>query len=261
MNSSQFQTFWHMIIRTFLIYKPNFKDKVLNAAVWVALNITVFGLIMPTIGLHNFGPFMLISTTISQGFFTAVNNIASIVTEINETSSNLQYELTLPISSTKVFVKYALELAYQGFITSMLIFPMGLLLLNNEFSFQYFLWGKFYLIQIIACTFSGFFALWIASFTKDIYNGLENFWLRIIFPLWFLGGFQFSWKNLFSIAPKFAYINLFNPLTYALEGGRAAALDPALSLPYWNCIGALTVFTMLFGYLGIKKLKKRLDCL
>ena len=261
LNFAQCQTFWQLMVRSFIVYKPHILDKFINAILWTSLNVVVVGYIMPTVGLHNFGPFILIATAASNGFFSATNQIGGFVAELNGDASNLQYELSLPIPQWLAFAKYALEYAYQGFLVSVLIVPIGMLLLWNQFQFHYFFIIKYHFMLIVICIFSGFFSIWMSSITKDIFHGLENLWLRVIFPMWFLGGFQFSWKNLYSISPTLAYINLLNPLTYALEGSRAAALDPALSLPYWNCIWALLGFTIFFGYLGIYKLKKRMDCL
>jgi hypothetical protein len=46
-----------------------------------------------------------------------------------------------------------------------------------------------------------------------------------------------------------------------MEGARAASLDPALSLSYWNCVAALCIFTVIAAVIGIDRMKKRLDCL
>ena len=257
----QLQTFWQLMMRSWIVYRPIFKDKVINSIIWTSLNVIVVGFIMPTVGLQNFGPFILIATAASNGFFTATNQIAGFVTEITGESSNLKYELTLPIPQWLAFTKYALEYTYEGFISTILIAPIGMILLWNQFPFHYFYFFKFHFILLIICLFSSYFSLWMSSITYDIFHNLENLWLRIIFPLWFLGGFQFFCKGLYSVALILAYINLLNPLTYALEGARACTLDPAMSLPYWYCVCALIGFTIVFGYFGIKNLKQRMDCL
>ncbi len=257
----QFQTFWQLMMRSFVVYKPLFKDKIINTIIWSSLNVVVVGFIMPTVGLQNYGPFILIATAASNGFFSATNQIGGFITEITGETSNLQYELTLPIPQWAAFTKYALEYACEGFITTILVIPIGIVLLWNQFSFQHFHFFKFHGMLLLVCLFSAFFALWMSSITKDIFHGLENLWLRIIFPLWWLGGFQFSWQSLYSISPTLAYIDLLNPLIYMLEGCRACTLDPALSLPYWNCVFALIGFTLIFGYCGIYNLKQRMDCL
>lgn len=255
------QTLKQLLVRSYFVYRHEFLDKILNGIIWAGLTIIVFAYIMPTIGLQSFGPFILASTAVSWGFFTTINNIVAFVSDITNDSSRLKYELTLPVPQWLIFFKYALENAYQSFIISALILPCGSLLIWNQFNTEYLCFIKFYFILTVSCFFFGNFSLFMSSITKDIYTGVENIWLRIIFPMWFLGGFQFSWKTLYSISPTLAYINLLNPLTYALEGARAAALDPSLSLPYWPCVTGLILASVIFGYVGIAKLKKRLDCL
>ncbi len=261
MNSSQLQTFWQLLVCNFYTFKSRLTDQILNGLLWCSLNIFVFAYIMKTRGMSDdYGIFMLITITSIQGFFIPIHNVILLISDINDQGSNLHYELTLPIPQSLIFVKYALANAYQGFITTLLMIPCGKILLYKSFSFQYFSFFKFYFLIMMVTLFAGFFSLFISSRMYDLFK-ISNMWQRIIFPMWFLAGFQFSWQNLYEFSPILAYINLLNPLTYAVEGGRAAALNPALSLPYWNCIGALTIFTILFGYLGVTKLKKRLDCL
>lgn len=261
LNFAQCQTFWQLIMSNFHTFKPRVADQMLNGLIWTTINIVVFAYIMQTRGLtSDYGPFLVITMACIQGFFVSAHNVILLVSDINDQGSNLHYELTLPISQFMVFIKYALANAYQGFITTLLILPFGKLMLWNSFSFQYFSFFKFYFIVILTCLFSGFFSLFLASRIHSLFK-ISNMWQRIVFPLWFLAGFQFSWSDLYQISPMFAYINLLNPLTYALEGARAAALKPELSLPYWNCVCALICFTTICGYIGIYKLKKRLDCL
>lgn len=260
-NMSQFQTLWQLFVSNFYTFKSRLKDQMLNGLIWGAINIGVFAYVMKTRGLGaDYGPFILVTITSIQGFFIPVHNVIVLVSDMNDQGSNLHYELTLPTPQWLIFVKYAVANAYQGFITTLLMIPCGKILLWNSFSFHYFSFFKFYFILMVIALFSGFFALFLASRIHDLFK-IANMWQRVIFPIWFLAGFQFSWANLYEISPMLAYLNLLNPLTYALEGGRSAALDPALSLPYWYCVFALIFFTIIFGYFGILNMKKRLDCL
>ncbi len=255
------QTFWQLMLCNFYIFKPRIKDQILNGLIWGGILVLVFGHIMTARGMSaDYGSFILITITSIQGFFIPVHNVIVLVSDINDSSSNLHYELTLPTPQWTIFLKYALANAYQGFITTLLMIPLGKILLWHTFSFQYFSIIKFYSLIMITCIFSGFFTLFLASNIHNLLN-IGNMWQRIIFPLWFLAGFQFSWNDLYQVSPALAYLNLLNPLTYALEGGRAAALNPALSLPYSMCIIMLILFTIIFGYIGTIFLKKRLDCL
>lgn len=261
-NISYFQTLKYLFIRSIKITTPGLMDKMFNSLLWSTLNIVIFAFIMPKMGLDkSFGAFIVATMPTSCAFFTSINSIYALLTDVTSDGSSLTYELILPIPQWLVFTKYALENMYQALAVSILILPVGKLILWNEFSLEYFSVFKFLLMLIVSSMFFGFFSIFITSFCKDIYSGLDNIWIRIIFPMWFLGGFQFSWKTLYAASPLLAYINLCNPLVYALEGTRAAVLNPQDSLPYELCVFALMVFTFVFGYAGIQKLKKRLDCL
>ena len=260
--SLQTQTLWQLFLRSVKVTTPGLRDKIINNLVWAMLNIIVFTFVMPAVGVGaNYGAFIAITMPASCAFFVAINSTYVLLTDVSNDGSNLQYELTLPIHQWVIFARYALENSYQALCSSVLILPIGKIMLWNHFSLDLIPCIKFYFLLLITSLFSGFFSIYIVSITKDMYSGLDNMWTRIIFPMWFLGGFQFSWYTLHKISPSLSYIGLLNPLTYVLEGGRAALLNPADSLPYWNCICALVIFAMLFGWMGINNLKKRLDCL
>ena len=251
-----------MILRSIKVTSPGLKDKIINNLIWAIANIIVFVYVMPTFGLQaTFGTFITFSVPIFLLFLTAINLMFDMLWDVvNLSGSALQYELTLPIPPSMVFVKYALEYMYQTIITILPIVPVAKLLLWNHISFQYFSFFKFSLLIITATIFSGFFTLFIISIIKSMY-GIRNIFSRVLCPMWNLGGLSFSWYSVYHTSSIFAYLCLVNPLTYAYEGCRAATLQPTIALPYWYCIIALLLFTTLFATLAIKNLQKRLDCL
>jgi ABC-type multidrug transport system permease subunit len=56
------------------------------------------------------------------------------------------------------------------------------------------------------------------------------------------------------------YINLINPVMFATEAIRSSVLKSDDYLPFWQSILVMIIFTIIFAFLGIRKLKKRLDC-
>lgn len=256
--STHLRVFWHLLVRSFVIFKPELKDKIINSLIWTTITTLVFALLMPTI-VPNYGTFILMSGAASWGLFSTVMNIATVIGDLDG-DKTIFYELSLPLPQWMVFTKIGLANAICSFVIALLVVPIGKLCLWSSIDLTYFAFGKFYLIIFLAYLFYGFFSLLIASITENLYK-LDNIWLRVIFPMWFLGCYQFSWQTMYNISPKLAYINLLNPVTYAMEGARAASLDPALSLPYWNCVAALSGFIIIAGFIGTHFMKKRLDCL
>ena len=233
---SQFQTFWSMTERSIKVTKPFLLDVIINNTLMTILQILIFTYFMPAFGLNkDFGTFMAFSMVALQVFFTSVFGLHTLLGEVlNPEDGILQYELTAPIHPSFVFIKCAFEFIHQSFFTTLPIIVAVKLLMWN-------------------------FTLFLVSITPNR-SAVGNLLTRIVFPMWFLGGLQFSWQSLYNISPALAYLNLLNPLTYAYEGCRAATLNPTLSLPYWYCIPALLFCTAFFGTLGINRLKQRLDC-
>ena len=83
--------------------------------------------------------------------------------------------------------------------------------------------------------------------------------MRLMFPLWFLGGFQFSWKALYNLNHYIGYLGLISPYTYAHEAARVAVLGQHDFLPFWFCIGVLVIGSITFGVLGYLGIKRSLD--
>ena len=69
MNVSYFQTLRQLLIKSFVVYKPQFKDKIINGLIWSGITILVTAYIMPHIGLKGYGAFMVATTAVSWGFF------------------------------------------------------------------------------------------------------------------------------------------------------------------------------------------------
>lgn len=253
------KVFWYLLYRRLVIFKPQLKEKVINCLIWTTITTVVFAWIMPSMGLAQFGTFTLMSGAATWGFFATIQNIATTIGDLDG-DKTIFYDLSLPLPQWMVFAKIGFSNGLLSYLIALLVVPIGKILLWNDIDLTYFLPIKYYFVIFLACMFYGFFSLLIASITKNLYK-LENIWLRLIFPMWFLGGYQFTWLNSYKLSPTFAYLNLLNPMTYALEGARAASLDPAMSLPYWNCVAGLCVSIVIAAMVGIHKMKKRLDCL
>jgi ABC-type polysaccharide/polyol phosphate export permease len=253
------KVFWQLLIRNMVIFIPQYKDKLINTLIWHTLSVSIFAYIMPHLGLANFGAFILITNIASAGFFNTTENVAIIVSDL-EGDKAISYYLTLPIPQWMVFAQMAVASAIQALSIAIVLLPVGLLVLGNIHALPHFCWWKFAIILVISNLFYGFFSLIIAAFTRNIHT-MNNAWLRVVFPLWYLGGSNFPWIKMKTVFPGFAHFLLANPLTHILEGTRAATLEPSLSLPFWMCTSILIAFTFLIAYIGITQFMKRLDCL
>jgi ABC-type multidrug transport system permease subunit len=119
-------------------------------------------------------------------------------------------------------------------------------------------WWKLFLTILVDSFFSGCFTFILLGFVKKP-ERVQSMFTRIMFPLWFFGGFQFSWKVLYNLNPWLSYVNLLNPYIYSTEAARVSLLGPDGFLPFFLCIFVLLFAGALGGAYGYKRTKKYLD--
>ncbi|MBV8661407.1 MAG: ABC transporter permease [Candidatus Dependentiae bacterium] len=257
--STKLQVLIQLLQRDWYIFKQVYLHRVRMCLYWLLLTTFASNMFMPAMGLQNFGPFILIGSVISYGFFITMQNAIGLVEDITGNQAIL-YELSLPIPQWMIFLKFAITNMMQSFIISLTLLPFGLLVLMNPCPFPDFSFIKFITIFICSSIFYGSFGLIFTSVLKSM-RQIDNVWLRIIFPMWYLGCWQFSWKTLYNVSPTLAYLDLLNPLTLIIEAGRSATTDNVGSLPFWPCCIVTLIYAAISCFVGIYWMKKRLDCL
>ena len=139
-----------------------------------------------------------------------------------------------------------------------MILPIGKLVLWNQVNLAQINYPKLLLALIFQNIFYACFTIFAGSLI-DSMSKLGMVWSRCIFPMWFMGGFQFSWMALYSVTPIVAWINLLNPMIYITESTRIALLGQADFINFWLCLGMITIFSIVSFAVGLWNLKKQLD--
>lgn len=252
-------TLYALLLKDISVFNKRWLDRSIDAMVWVASSLLIAKYIMPSFGIidDQYGAFCLIGNLAVWGLFEMLTSIAILLGDIQGDKS-ITYYMSLPIPSWLVLAELALASAYRSIASSILLVPLGKIILGNSFILHDINWPYFIIALIVINIFYGFFTIFVAAYTPDL-TTLTTVRSRIMFPLWFLGGFQFPWKILYNVNPIFAYISLCNPIIYIMDGLRSTALPTQNYLPFWNCMIMLILFSVVCGYVGIKKLKKRLD--
>ena len=167
--------------------------------------------------------------------------------------------MVLPTRYWLVYCKIALAYAIKAAALNLLSIPLGILLVINSFDFSVVSVPKFLLIYPIVNIFYAFFILFIAVHSKNI-TSYNRFWMRWGAQLFLFSGFQFSWMVLNKASKFWSYFNLLNPLVYTYEGMRIPFMGQAGFLNFWACVFALIFSTIVFAFFGLRRFKKRLDC-
>ncbi len=256
---SSMRTFWALVYRDLSIFRPFFLEKFVNALIWMGCTVVAFEYVFPQIGMPRMGSFMAVGGIVTWNFFSILHSITAFIGDL-EGEKSISYYLTLPISQGLVIVRLAVSAAVQGMMLTALHLPIFKLILGDGLSLANISYIKFFFIYVSYNMMYGALALFFASLVKQLYTVITT-WQRYMFPMWYLGCSQFAWFTLYKANPWCAYIDLLNPLVWAMEGTRAAVLGQGDFIDYWKCLGMVWIFTGLALWIGVRRLKKRLDCL
>jgi len=250
--------FWQLLKTDLLIHSQNIIGRIVDLTIWVSLVIFIFSYVFPEFGMSKyFGTFYLVGTIVSTCIFNIWGSTAIVISDF-EGNNEISHSLTLPLPSWLYFIKLATGYACQTIITTSIILPLGKIILGSRMSFENISIPKFILIFLSINFFIGVFTLFVTSIPKSMHK-IESVWTRILFPLWILGGPEFPWQTINELSPRLATLCLFNPFLYSMEGIRAAVLGQTGFINFWICFSMVWFSTVIFGWLGIRRLKKWLD--
>lgn len=240
------------------IFRQLFFDKFIDITIWVILSLVIMAYVMPFFGLAaDYGIFQLAGLIAAAGLFELYGNVVDLVSDF-QGDRIINYAFTLPIPSWAAILSKTAYYFIIYVILSILMIPIGKLCLWHQFDLTQISYFKLTLAIIFQSFFYACFVLFPASIVNNM-TQMGMVWSRFIFPMWFLGGFQFSWTALHNTVPVLAYINLFNPMIYITEAVRIALLGQENFINFWLCLLAITLFSMFFLYLSLYNLKKKLD--
>jgi hypothetical protein len=254
---SYFNTCKNIVLAELIVYKQTVIDKIINIAIWAGINLVIASYIMPQFGLSCFGPMLFGGVIAAVGLFELYANIVDFISDLTGPRI-ISYQLTLPIPSTFVLASKAIYYFITYVIMTSTMVPFGYICLWNQAHLMNISYFKLILAILFQSAFYACFVLWASSMTRAMVH-LGSVWRRLIFPMWFLGGFQFSWLALYRALPTLAYVNALNPMIYITECTRIALLGQEGFVNFWLCLAAITGFSVICWLISIYKLKKRLD--
>lgn len=255
---SNLNVFWQLLKTDLIIFKKYILGKFINTTIWVVFIGLLFIYVMPQLGLaKDFGSFWIVGSIASCAMFEIFPSVAELVADLsgNNTTS---YYLTLPVSNAVIFLEKMCLQAIKSMTIATIVLPLGKIMLWNKTIYTNFSISKFIPMFLILNLFYGAFALFTITLIKDM-AAIDNIWGRILFPLWFFGGADFSWKILNGLSPILSYLAFLNPVIYTMEGIRSTVLGQTGYLNFGLCLAVLIGFTFAFALISIIRFKKRLD--
>lgn len=249
-----------LFITDWKIFRQVLHDKIIDNAIWVICSVFVNAYLLPKFGISAaYGMLAFAGMLASAGTFEGYMTILTLVGDLSNEKITYYYA-TLPLPLWLMFVRFIISNACLYALLVLTYVPLGKILLYDSFDLTAVNWLLLIIITIVSSLFYGAFSIFTASFIRG-FEHMGTIWARFIFPLWFLGGFAFSWAVLYETAPTFAYFDLLNPILYISEAFRAALMGQEGFLNFWLCLGMIILFGIAAGWIGIKRLKTRCDFL
>jgi ABC-type polysaccharide/polyol phosphate export permease len=246
-----------------LFYKKVFLDKIINIGSWMITWLSISSFIMNKIITHesmieNYGIFMFSGLCAGACYFELYSYILEIVSDIKNNKTIYAY-LILPTNLYSIlFIKFFFFPVLTLLVNIILCFIVGIICLQNIEFLKHISYIKLIVVSFSTASFFisfGFFLSTLVESTKK----MSNIWNRFIFPLWFLGCFQFPWNLLYQKLNIVSYFFLLNPIVYTTEGFRSAILNKPLFLDGYMCSLILILLTFVFMFIGLKRFLKELD--
>ena len=250
--------FCALVSTNLLIARQHIVAQIINLYIWTGCTLVIMGYIMQNFGLaSNYGCFQFASIVGAVGLFEIYNAAARNIMDIDG-DRTISYYLTLPARPATVLLGMVCSYAIVGLLLTILILPLGKLIFYNSFSLVQVSWIKFAITAILANVFFGIFMVAVTAHVGTI-SKMRNIWSRFIWPLWVLGCYQFSWAAIYQLSPPLAYLVLFNPILFVMEGMRGALLGNPDCLPWGICCAALCFFIVIGWHYAHYKMKRLLD--
>lgn len=258
-NVTRFADIFYKLTKTrFLIAFEEIWGKTINLYIWAFCSLVVMGYVMQAFGLAtDYGCFQLATVIGTVGLFEIYGNALRNILDF-EGDRHIGYYLTLPVRPAVVLLSMMSSYLLMGLLLSVLMLPLGKLIFFNSFYLSDIAWGKFAIILLLSNMFYAAFTVAVTGHVAALAK-MENIWSRFIFPMWFLGGFQFSWESIYQLSEPLAYALLCNPIMFIMEGTRAALLGQQGCLPWGMCCVALCGFTVVCWFYAHYKMKRLLD--
>ena len=256
---SAFKTFVEFLRRDIYVMRFGFRDRLINGAIFALISITMHGHIMPHLGIsRGFGLFMLAGNMVSQMIFQAMSLFTELSNDFQD-KREVAYYLSMPTYSTLTFLRYVCINTYKSALVSGVGALVSVIVLWDRLSFPNLSIVRIALAVVLIGTFLGFSALFLAGHLSPEQGKFENVWARITAPFWFSGGYFFTHSLLSEHFPYIARLLLLNPITYAMEGMRAAVFGDEGYINFWVSMAALGCFTLLISVMAVRSIKKRVD--
>ena len=215
----------------------------------------VFGVVLGRLGYvaPGYAQLLLPGLLALNAFFVAVQATAlPLVIDFSYTKE-IEDRLLAPLSTRLVAVEKIVFGALRGLFGSLVMIPVGYLVLDDV---NWDLSGLplAAVLLVLGSLAGGAAGLVIGTLVSP--RRINIVFAVVITPLIFTGSTQFPFLQL-DVLRWFQVICALNPITYVAEGLRGALTPQVPHIPAWVCLLALVFSCLLFGAIGLRGFVRR----
>ena len=215
----------------------------------------IFGKVLGELGYiqPGYAQLLLPGLLALNSFFVAVQATAfPLVIDFSYTKE-IEDRLLAPLSTNLVAVEKIVFGAVRGLIGSLIMIPVGYLVLG-ELGWQLSQLPAAAVLIVLGALSGGAVGLTLGTLVPP--RRINIVFAVVIAPLIFTGCTQFPFLQIGSLR-WFQVICALNPITYVSEGLRGTLTPQFPHLPTWLCLLALLFSCALFGAIGLRGFRRR----
>jgi ABC-2 type transport system permease protein len=167
-------------------------------------------------------------------------------------SREIDDRLLAPMPIRLVAVEKIVFAALRGLIASLLMVPIGLLMIKVSWPASGFLPGL--LMLVLGAILGATVGLVIGTAVQP--RRINILFSAILTPVLLTGAVQYPWLTLGDLR-WFQVVSALNPLTYVSEGIRGSLVPHVPHLPFWLCVLLASATSTLSALLGIRGFLRR----
>ena len=155
--SSYLPVFGHLLYADILVFKPSYKDRLIDFFLFVSITVFVMGYLLTKLGMRaDFGMFTAATNVAVAGLFDIFPRALTFVGDITG-NKVISYEIILPIPSWMAITRIGISDGLRGLSLAIFAMPFALPFIWEQFNFTNFSCTWFILILLANSLLCGFF--------------------------------------------------------------------------------------------------------
>jgi ABC-2 type transport system permease protein len=216
----------------------------------------IFGKVLTGIGYvqGNFVQILLPGIVALTAFLTALQNTTMPLVLDFSWTREIEDRLLAPMPIPLVALEKMVFGALRGIVASLLIIPVGFLILDG-INWPASVWPGVLGLVVLGSLAGAAIGMTIGTLVNP--RRIQIMFAVVLMPLMFTGSTQFPWHGLVHLR-WFQVVCALNPLTYVSEGMRSLLLgDEVQSIPLWIDLPVVLGASAIFATIGVKGFLRR----